>query len=76
MSYSICHNEVYSALLLNRRLEFDLNVIGPAYSMHWSDEKCIQNFYWNPEQIRPLVRHRHRWAGNIRWDLGEIGWKS
>jgi hypothetical protein len=27
-----------------------------------------------PEGKRPLGRPRHRWADNIRMDLGEVGW--
>jgi hypothetical protein len=27
-----------------------------------------------PEGKRPLGRSRHRWANNIKVDLGEIGW--
>jgi hypothetical protein len=28
----------------------------------------------NPEGKRPLGRLRCRWVGNIRMDLGEVGW--
>jgi hypothetical protein len=28
----------------------------------------------NPEGRRPLARPRCRWVGNIRMDLGEVGW--
>jgi hypothetical protein len=28
----------------------------------------------NPEGKRPLGRPRRRWVGNIRMDLGEVGW--
>jgi hypothetical protein len=27
-----------------------------------------------PEGKKPLVRPRHRWNGNIRMDLREMGW--
>jgi hypothetical protein len=27
-----------------------------------------------PEGKRPLGRPRHRWLGNIKMNLGEIGW--
>jgi hypothetical protein len=27
-----------------------------------------------PEGRRPLGRPRHRWADNIKMDLGEVGW--
>jgi hypothetical protein len=27
-----------------------------------------------PEGKRPLGRSRRRWVGNIRMDLGEVGW--
>jgi hypothetical protein len=27
-----------------------------------------------PEEKRPLGRPRRRWMGNIRMDLGELGW--
>jgi hypothetical protein len=27
-----------------------------------------------PEGRRPLERPRHRWVGNIKMDLREIGW--
>jgi hypothetical protein len=26
------------------------------------------------EEERPLGRPKHRWEGNFRMDLGEIGW--
>jgi hypothetical protein len=29
-----------------------------------------------PEGKRPLGRPRHRWDGNSKSDLGEIGWGS
>jgi hypothetical protein len=29
-----------------------------------------------PEGKRPLGRPRHRWVGNIKMDLKEIGWSS
>jgi hypothetical protein len=29
-----------------------------------------------PEGKRPLGRNRRRWEGNIRMDLGEIGWEG
>jgi hypothetical protein len=29
-----------------------------------------------PEGKRPLGRPRHRWEGNIRMDLREIGWEG
>jgi hypothetical protein len=28
----------------------------------------------NAEGKRPLARPRHKWVGNIRMDLGEVGW--
>jgi hypothetical protein len=28
-----------------------------------------------PEGKGQLTRHRHRWEGNIRMDLREIGWE-
>jgi hypothetical protein len=27
-----------------------------------------------PERKRPLGRPRHRWVGNIKLDLQEVGW--
>jgi len=27
-----------------------------------------------PEGKRPLGKHRHRWEGNIKMDLQEVGW--
>jgi hypothetical protein len=29
-----------------------------------------------PEGKRPLGRPRRRWVGNIRMDLGEVGWSD
>jgi len=29
----------------------------------------------NPEGIRPHERPRHRWGGNIRKDLRQLGWE-
>jgi hypothetical protein len=29
-----------------------------------------------PERKRPLERPRRRWVGNIRMDLGEVGWSD
>jgi hypothetical protein len=33
-----------------------------------------RNAYGKPEGKRPLGRPRHRWAYNIRMDLGGMGW--
>jgi len=49
-----------------------LNVIRviKARNMAWvditmhEDEKCIQNFGWNPDRKKPRGRSRHRWEGN------------
>jgi hypothetical protein len=30
----------------------------------------------NPERRRPLERPSCRWVGNIRMDLGEVGWND
>jgi hypothetical protein len=34
--------------------------------------------YWvlvgKPEGRRPFGRHRHRWEGNIKMDIQEMGW--
>jgi hypothetical protein len=29
-----------------------------------------------PERMRSLGRPRRRWVGNIRMDLGEVGWRD
>jgi hypothetical protein len=28
---------------------------------------------WKPEKMRPLGRPRHRWEGNMKMDLEEVG---
>jgi hypothetical protein len=28
------------------------------------------------KEKRPLARHRHKWEGNIRMNLREIGWEG
>jgi hypothetical protein len=31
-------------------------------------------FVGRPEERRPLGRPRHRWEGNIKMDVQEVGW--
>ena len=32
-------------------------------------------FWWGRSEVqRPFVRRRHRWEGNIKMDLQEVGW--
>jgi hypothetical protein len=50
--------------------------------MRWADHAARivekRNAYrllvGKPEEKRPLLRPRRRWVGNIRMDLGEVGW--
>jgi len=44
--------------------------MGGASSRHGTDEKRIQS-----KGKRPIGRSTHRWEGNIRMDLREIGWE-
>jgi len=39
----------------------------------WGGERCLQGFGWRPKGKRPLGRPRHRWEGNIKLDLREMG---
>jgi hypothetical protein len=43
------------------------------YSMHGTDEKCIQVLVGKPERRRPLRRLRHTLEDNIKMDLEEGG---
>jgi hypothetical protein len=36
-------------------------------------ERCIQLLVGKPEGKRPLGRPRHRWEGNMKIDLQEVG---
>jgi len=47
--------------------------MGGACSMGREIKKCMQHF-GQPESKRPLRRPRHKWEGNMRMDLGEMGW--
>jgi hypothetical protein len=37
---------------------------------------ACNNLVGKPESKRPFGRHRHRWKGNVRLDLREIGWEG
>jgi len=49
--------------------------MGEGCSTHRRDVKWIQILDGKPEGKRLAGRHRHRWEGNIRNCLGEIGWE-
>jgi hypothetical protein len=40
----------------------------------WEKRNAYRILVGNPEGKRPLGRPRHRWMGNIKMDLREIGW--
>jgi hypothetical protein len=46
-----------------------------ACRMHGRDGKLTRYFGWNSFRKKPLGRHMHKWEGNIRMNLKEIGWK-
>jgi hypothetical protein len=42
----------------------------------WEEARCIHGFGREPEGMRPLGRQRHKWEGNTKMDLQEVGWRS
>jgi hypothetical protein len=45
-----------------------------ACSTNWGKRNAYRILVGNPEGKRTLGRQRNRWVGNIKIDLGEIGW--
>jgi hypothetical protein len=50
--------------------------MGGACSIYGCEERCIQGFGGESEEKRPLGRARHRWEGNIKMDLQDMGWEG
>jgi hypothetical protein len=50
--------------------------MGGACSTHGDMRNGYKILVGEPEGKRPLRRPRHRWEGNIRMDLREIGWEG
>jgi hypothetical protein len=50
--------------------------MGGACGTFGGEEKYVQGLVGESEGNRPLVRPRHRWEGDIKIDLKEIGWKG
>jgi hypothetical protein len=48
--------------------------MGKACNMNRERRNAYRIFVGNPEGKRPLQRQRHRWVGNIKMDIREIGW--
>jgi hypothetical protein len=48
--------------------------MGRACSNHGRVEDCTQGFDGKGKRKRSLGRPRHRWKGNIKMDLKNIGW--
>jgi hypothetical protein len=40
----------------------------------WERRGIHIGYWWESQNERPLGRPRHRWVGNIKIDLREIGW--
>jgi hypothetical protein len=53
--------------------KIEKNEMGGACSVYGVEERLIQVFGGKPEGKRPLGRPRHRWEGNIKMDLHELG---
>jgi len=47
--------------------------MGGTCTAYGGGERCVQGIGGEPEGRRPLGRPRHRWEGNIRMDLREVG---
>jgi hypothetical protein len=43
-------------------------------STYGEDQRCIQGFGWETQEMRSLGRPRRRWEYNIKMDLREVGW--
>jgi hypothetical protein len=54
-------------LIRSRRLKWVGQVV------QWGLRNVYKDLVRNPEGKRLLVRPRHRWKGNIKMDLKEIG---
>jgi hypothetical protein len=48
--------------------------VGRACSMNGETRIAYKILVGKAEGKRPLGRPRHRWVGNIKMDLREIGW--
>jgi hypothetical protein len=49
---------------------------GREFSTNGEKRAAYRILLENPEGKRPLGRPRHRWEGNIKIDLREIGWSG
>ena len=45
-----------------------------AYSTYGGEEKHIKGFGGETWGNKPVEKPRHRWKGNIKMDLQEVGW--
>ena len=53
---------------------FKKNEVGSVCGTFGNQEKCIQGFGGEPEQMGPLGRHRGKWENTIEMDLEKVGW--
>ena len=62
-----CSNNIFRVIKL-RRMRW------AGHVAHVGERRGIlQVLVGKPEGARPLGRHRHRWEGNIKMDLQEVG---
>jgi hypothetical protein len=47
--------------------------VGETFSAHGGGVSCLFGFGGRPEGKRSLGRPRHRWEGNIKMDLRDVG---
>ena len=50
------------------------NEMGEASNLYGGEDSVYRVLVGKPEGKRPLVRPRHRWEGNIKLDLQEVGY--
>jgi hypothetical protein len=48
--------------------------INRARSSHRREENCMQKYWGETCGKGTMEVHRHRWKGNIKISLNEIGW--
>jgi len=48
--------------------------MGEAYGTYLGEEGAYRALVGKPEGKRPHGRPRHRWEGNNKMDLQEVGW--
>jgi hypothetical protein len=60
---------------LSERLIHNVRWAGHVASIEEVKNTC-KSLVGKPEGKRPCIRPRHRWEGNIKMDLWEVGWED